>query len=65
MKIYEPSTGEDLSTTAERMIELAKAKGDLVRTKLGDVDLFALYSSKPQEVIAQFNCKTNDPPTKK
>lgn len=65
MRIYEPSTGEDLPTTAKRMIDVAKTRGDLVRTRFGGVDLLALSTSQPEEVIAQFNCKTNDPSTKK
>jgi len=62
---YEPDTGEDLPTTAERMIAVAKASGNLVRTQFGDSDLVATATSKPEEVIAQFNCKTHKPPTNK
>lgn len=56
MRKYEPSANEDLSTTALRMIEIAKARGDLVRTKVGGIDLLALSTSEPEDVIAQFNC---------
>ncbi|MCR4286270.1 MAG: hypothetical protein NUW00_05225 [Candidatus Kaiserbacteria bacterium] len=65
MRTYEPSTGEDLPTTAKRMIDVAKTRGDLVRARFGSIDLLALSTSEPEEVIAQFNRQTHDSPTKK
>lgn len=57
MNTYEPMAGEDVSTTAERMIALAKETKGSVRAKFNNIELTATEDSTTEDIVSDFQTK--------
>lgn len=57
MNTYEPMAGENVSTTAERMIALAKETKGSVRAKFNDIELTATEDSTTEDIVSGFQTK--------
>ena len=57
MNTYEPMAGENVSTTAERMIALAKETKGSVRAKFNDIELTATEESTAENIVSDFQTK--------
>lgn len=57
MNTYEPMAGENVSTTAERMIALAKETKGSVRAKFNDIELTATEDSTAEDIVSGFQTK--------
>lgn len=60
MNTYEPMAGENVSTTAERMIALAKETKGSVRTKFNDIELTATEKSTAEDIVSNFQTKITE-----
>ena len=57
MNTYEPMAGENISTTAERMIALAKETKGSVTAKFNDIELMATEDSTAEDIVGGFQTK--------
>ena len=54
MNTFEPMAGEHVSTTAERMIALAKETKGNVTAKFNDIELTATEDSTAEDIVAGY-----------
>lgn len=52
MKTYKPLCGEDISTTAKRIVAMAKRERDVVKAKFNDIELTANPDTTADSVVA-------------
>lgn len=52
MKTYEPLAGEDISTTAKRIVAMAKREKGVVKAKFNDIELTANSDTTADSVVA-------------
>lgn len=54
MKKYVPRQNEDISTTAQRMVEIAKNSGEEVRSTFNMIKIVAKPSDSPEDVKKEY-----------